>query len=136
MKTSAQISTQSKSPFQRGACFLLLLVILLPPAVKAGNNGPGKDTSKVYALDDPRNPDCPCHKYQALADKEYALLQGNRNSSDSSSLADESAGKKLSPAQNHVMHKSHVHNGRYWKHKNWWKRHHPIRKKVDGCSIF
>jgi hypothetical protein len=29
-------------------------------------------------LDDPRNPDCPCHKLQKLADDEYARL--NRSS--------------------------------------------------------
>ncbi|MFL5764055.1 MAG: hypothetical protein ACJ77K_08950 [Bacteroidia bacterium] len=27
-----------------------------------------------YALNDPRNPDCPCHKYQKMADDEYNKL--------------------------------------------------------------
>ena len=136
MKTSSHITLTGKSPFQKGACFLLLLVFLLPPAVKAGTEGPGKDTSKVYALDDPRNPDCPCHTYQALADKEYKLLQGTEDSDDSATQADGTSGTKLSPAQNHAIHKSHVHKGRYWKHKSWWKRGHKIRKKIDGCSLF
>jgi hypothetical protein len=36
---------------------------------------PPRDTTKQqYALNDPRNPDCPCHKYQKLAENEYAEL--------------------------------------------------------------
>ena len=30
-----------------------------------------------YPLDDPRNPNCPCHKLQAKADEEYSILQRN-----------------------------------------------------------
>jgi hypothetical protein len=39
------------------------------------------DTGK-YDLNDPRNPDCPCHKAQKLADDEYRnsqVQQGNKN---------------------------------------------------------
>lgn len=33
-----------------------------------------------YPINDPRNPDCPCHKYQKLADEEYKkLLAGNKS---------------------------------------------------------
>lgn len=40
---------------------------------------------RKYSLDDPRNPDCPCRKYQALAEKEYKqanLLSGKQNETD------------------------------------------------------
>jgi hypothetical protein len=30
-----------------------------------------------YELNDPRNPNCPCHKFQKLADDEYKLVQKN-----------------------------------------------------------
>ncbi len=30
---------------------------------------------QVYDLNDPRNPECPCHKYQKMADDEYDKLQ-------------------------------------------------------------
>ena len=30
-----------------------------------------------YDINDPRNPNCPCHKQQQLADEEYALLNKN-----------------------------------------------------------
>lgn len=34
----------------------------------------GDSTKTKFPLDDPRNPDCPCHKYQKLADDEYKKL--------------------------------------------------------------
>lgn len=34
--------------------------------------------AQQYDINDPRNPDCPCHKMQQLADKEFALL-GDQN---------------------------------------------------------
>jgi hypothetical protein len=38
----------------------------------------GGDTTKVkYDLNDPRNPDCPCHQYQKLADEEYQQMLAN-----------------------------------------------------------
>lgn len=30
---------------------------------------------QVFDLNDPRNPDCPCHKYQKMADEEFEKLQ-------------------------------------------------------------
>jgi len=38
-----------------------------------------KIQSRQYDINDPRNPDCPCHKYQQQAENEYA--QQNRLSS-------------------------------------------------------
>lgn len=36
----------------------------------------GEDSlNKKFAINDPRNPDCPCHHYQKMADKEYRLLE-------------------------------------------------------------
>lgn len=36
------------------------------------------DTSKVkYDINDPRNPDCPCHQYQKLAEQEYQQMIAN-----------------------------------------------------------
>jgi hypothetical protein len=32
---------------------------------------PKDSIKKKYDLNDPRNPDCPCHKYQKLAEDEY-----------------------------------------------------------------
>lgn len=40
-------------------------------------------TNKKYELNDPRNPDCPCHKLQKQADDEFATLNANRSTSKS-----------------------------------------------------
>ncbi len=51
-------------------CFLLFGAHLL-----CASNGLETDSTKgKYPITDPRNPNCPCHKYQAEADKEYAKL--------------------------------------------------------------
>jgi hypothetical protein len=36
-------------------------------------------TKQQYPLNDPRNPDCPCHKYQKLAEDEFNKGQHNEN---------------------------------------------------------
>jgi hypothetical protein len=47
-----------------------------------------------YDINDPRNPNCPCHKYQQLAEKEYQQLQNqNKQQPDrSTSYAGNSSG--------------------------------------------
>ena len=51
--------------------FISLVVILSPKKSFASD----PDTTKnKYAADDPRNPDCPCHQYQKLAEDEYKRL--------------------------------------------------------------
>jgi hypothetical protein len=32
------------------------------------------DSTKLFPLNDPRNPNCPCHQHQKLADEEYKRL--------------------------------------------------------------
>lgn len=44
------------------------------------NTNAATDTTKTkqqYDINDPRNPDCPCHKYQKLAEEEYARKNGS-----------------------------------------------------------
>lgn len=51
------------------AGFLLLFAAHL---LGAANRAETDSTKSKYDLNDPRNPQCPCHQYQAQADKEYA----------------------------------------------------------------
>jgi hypothetical protein len=37
------------------------------------------NAQEKYDINDPRNPDCPCHKMQKQADDEYAQLMNNKN---------------------------------------------------------
>jgi hypothetical protein len=48
--------------------FLLFMIQFLVSIVFSQNN----IQRSVYDLNDPRNPDCPCHKLQKQADQEYA----------------------------------------------------------------
>lgn len=42
----------------------------------------------VFDLNDPRNPDCPCHKYQKMADDEFEQLQKKDKLNHSGDLAE------------------------------------------------
>ena len=44
-------------------CFLFLQDVILC--------GPKDSLTQVYEISDPRNPHCPCHKYQKKAEKEF-----------------------------------------------------------------
>ncbi|MFY9309881.1 MAG: hypothetical protein WAQ28_12610 [Bacteroidia bacterium] len=43
-----------------------------------------------FDINDPRNPDCPCHKYQKLADEEYASKLGSSKNNEFGSLGNAS----------------------------------------------
>ncbi len=51
----------------------------------------GDSTKQKYASSDPRNPDCPCHKYQQQAENEYLQML----SDDSKSKAEATHFQKL-----------------------------------------
>ncbi|HXC03214.1 MAG TPA: hypothetical protein VNZ86_00605 [Bacteroidia bacterium] len=118
MNTLNNLLRKESSRYWPGAFFLFFLMLLFchPAGLKA-STGPGKDSSKVYALDDPRDPDCPCHHYQELADKEYAKLKAGHVST-------------------RVTRVTYTQRKRFWKHKSRWKRLHRIGKPIDGCSVF
>jgi hypothetical protein len=55
---------------------LFLGFFLVPTTAAASGNSIDPDTNIVkYDLNDPRNPDCPCHKAQKLAEDEYRKSQ-------------------------------------------------------------
>ena len=60
------------------ACFIFLFLFF--PHHTSASTGTDPDSGKVkYELNDPRNPDCPCHKYQKLAEDEYKKSLGNND---------------------------------------------------------
>jgi hypothetical protein len=97
-----------------------------------------------YDINDPRNPHCPCHKYQKIADEEFAKLQraGNKGNgeyagtanSDGSVFASNTQRKKdkISKKRSdyHRKIKSKIHDKSHrksrwiYEFKNWhiWKR--------------
>ncbi len=83
-----------------------------------------------FDINDPRNPQCPCHKYQKLADDEYKKLQrtGNKRKDDFVGIAS-SEGKTHSVSLNNSdeIHKTRIEKYRKQKHRIKDKMHRPKR---------
>lgn len=74
VKTCGEGSTlQPLFPNAFGALRLFILLLLLTNNVFSQNI-----QNQQYDLNDPRNPDCPCHKLQKLADDEYNKIKNNK----------------------------------------------------------
>lgn len=92
--------------------FLFYLVLLLSALSQNsfGINNPD-DSLKTYPLNDPRNPNCPCHQYQKLADEEYKRLLGEQqiqvaNNVIQTSQSNVTTSSAISSSKNsHVSHK-------------------------------
>jgi hypothetical protein len=103
---------------------------------------------QVFDINDPRNPNCPCHKYQKQADEEYKklLLQGIANNEqnkiiqvqqmnahpghNSTQRPTNQESRSFSAAVNKVHKK---HRGSYAKHKhhNRLSGHPRLRRILD-----
>jgi hypothetical protein len=76
-------STQGK--YKRHHILMVLVFVFLGIHGKASING--GDTSRTsYPINDPRNPNCPCHLYQKIADDEYRQLLNRTDQSNSTSI--------------------------------------------------
>jgi hypothetical protein len=110
---------------------------------------PGDTLRKVqsYDINDPRNPDCPCHKYQKLADEEYAKLTGKNQEEEGISAFSEQKEKTSDAhttnggseyAVNFKESGSHKKNDKINKHSRdyFFKSKHTLkRKKHDQLRI-
>ena len=75
---------------------ILLFLFLTDIAVHAQTSGTDNKVQK-YDINDPRNPDCPCHQHQKLADEEYKKLM--KNDSGNSVVGQQSGGVERKPVQ-------------------------------------
>ena len=92
-----------------------------------------------YPITDPRNPQCPCHKYQKLADDEYKKLlrTGNKGNGEFVGRANSRESKihktrieKYRKSKHKIKDKMHRQPRWIYKFKNWdiWKRpNRPIK---------
>src|SRR5438270_5343267 len=64
------------------------------------NSDPGDSLKGKYDINDPRNPDCPCHKYQRQADEEYRQLLKEENKVEGNLVAN-------NPPSNNIISKRH-----------------------------
>jgi hypothetical protein len=65
----------SPRSFRLQSRILCILLLFLTGISFAATPGTGSDSTKQkYGINDPHNPDCPCHKYQQQAEDEYQAL--------------------------------------------------------------
>ena len=125
--TREHCRSTSPAVFLRLFLFLLLLsgFPLLSEAMVS-------DTAKSkYPLNDPRNPDCPCHQYQRMADEEYRRSgnSGNRSLDEGNQQDHQVKGE---PGRNHsVTASTGIKKKRKGKMKKmtYWKKRHFNRYK-------
>ena len=96
-------------------------------------------TQTTFDINDPRNPHCPCHKYQKLADEEYKkmLKTGNKGAGEfigkTNSREDKihKSGMEKFRKQKHRIKDKRIREPRwFYEFKNWgiWKRpNRPIK---------
>lgn len=83
---------------------------------------PGND-KQVFDLNDPRNPDCPCHKYQKMADDEFEQINKKKKLDEALDLAELGDDHKLnrieiqSKDSKKKSHPAHSNNSKKKKRK-------------------
>lgn len=85
MKINPDNSSTARYTFR---VVLLIAIALLPARVFAYNPPDTTDSAKKYDLNDPRNPDCPCHQYQKQADEEYERTKKQQETNNNPVAAD------------------------------------------------
>ena len=93
---------------------LLLFVLFLSgiQTLKAGDGD--KPKKSKFDLNDPRNPDCPCHKYQKIADEEYfkLLKEQRKTGSNTGNLVSTGGG-----GTGEINKKKHSGHNKLFKHR-------------------
>ncbi|MCX6295611.1 MAG: hypothetical protein NTX97_06020 [Bacteroidetes bacterium] len=90
-----------------GALRLFILFFLLVQNAHSQTN----TGNQQYALNDPRNPDCPCHKYQKLADDAYKQTQdGNKQQFALNVNVTDQLDNKFNPKENILNQENIVGN--------------------------
>jgi hypothetical protein len=72
-RVNREVKTYRRDLFSAIPLRLIALLILLSPIIFSQTN------NQQYDLNDPRNPNCPCHKLQKQAEDEYKQLQLDNN---------------------------------------------------------
>ncbi len=71
--------------FVFASSFFISVLLSVPMSAKFTNSTLSDSLKKKYPLSDPRNPNCPCHKYQKKAEKEFHKLNKHKQKSVSAS---------------------------------------------------
>ena len=98
--------------------FVILIVTFFISTLTMWGADLNRDSLKTrYKINDPRNPDCPCHLFQKIAEKEYAqfLIKVSSRKSTSSHHPEKDKYKRLlANSRNrdfrNVIHKKNIKN--------------------------
>jgi hypothetical protein len=75
MNTRNEIRESRRYSGKTGVSLVCFIYLFLGNAkCAAALPGPADSVKIKYDITDPRNPDCPCHKYQKLAEKEFKRI--------------------------------------------------------------
>lgn len=108
--------------------FLFLFLIKIPFA----------QTNQQYDINDPRNPNCPCHKYQKMADDEFEQLQKKNKSNQSVELAELGDNPNLKAKERQLKESESTSNrphSNYAKRKKWKTIKRRMHKHVNLFSL-
>jgi hypothetical protein len=122
----------------------VLLFLLLISLDVSGQDDTTKNDSldKLYALDDPRNPDCPCHQLQKQAENEYKALNNNKElpafnekEINKETIVTKSSVQSSSPVRKIKSHnnKNHLMFRMKNKLKKYFARHKKIKVRHTLC---
>jgi hypothetical protein len=108
----------------------------------SGFAGPGDSLRKIYAPEDPRNPDCLCHNYQRTADKEFKSylkkLERERKETDTTTVNSDVKKKNLHKIKRRSAQKHFQRRGHAQKLKQPGRRKHTLRsffaKDISACT--
>jgi len=84
-----------------------------------------------FDLNDPRNPDCPCHKYQKMADDEFELLQKKKKLNQGDDLAELGDEQHLNVKESQLKDSEILPNHLYSKNYSKKKKRKTVKRKVN-----
>ncbi len=91
---------------------------------------------QVFDLNDPRNPDCPCHKYQKMANEEYEKLQKKNKLKQLDEVADVGNVQNLNVKKQQLKDSESASNPPYSNYTKKKKRKIVKRKIHKHINLF
>jgi hypothetical protein len=122
---------------------ILILLVFFYGNSFSSNSAPGDSLKGKYDINDPRNPHCPCHQYQKLADEEFAKLQNKEKNKENVSVngvtnnQNVNSGKQNSAKDNFwFFHKKKGFSGKNQKGRGQRKMKGRFSDKLSRCFHF
>ena len=127
--------------------FKIILILFINSYYCKANTFNSDSLKNKYELNDPRNPNCPCHKYQKLADEEFKKLNKNNNPATQNSAEGEFSSSSNASISNTIktkpfksITKLHHKNKTYkifsFNKRRWCKKRNFFKNSTHISSCF